>query len=673
MPFWNSVFSALSSSTASTAAGLGAVEAQAYPSTAARVWPLSATMREEMKKGVAYNMKVVLRGMRGTGKTTLRSYLGGHPIPSAYQPSQEISATTIRMCGRGCHPHEGTRVDIWDVVDEGRCTHLAGSNPNHKKELPLSSGKRGEAALQHRQLELLGTVADARAIDVYQGCHLAVFLIHPLQPASLDYAVREAANVPFHTCVVFALNFCDLPRQKRMITMDDVEAACRPLRRATTPFVSELMQGRRPPNEYSVPAVAVSISAVFGTGVSKLVDAFNLPNTLIRLGIMEEKTREVYAQLGRLAFSLTAAVSAAAAPSSSSRDGPREHSGAPASKTSTPPPGATASSSTHVDLSRRAAPRSATATTSTRGWKVEEEGPRADPSARSTASPTAPLCDEHGIQIGFFDDISDSESGDKVGDQESLDSSDGGGEGSGAVHMERRGGASRDVKRRHHPQRSKQRMAAKGNACVSAPAADCWAAGSASSRDPSGNAHAVPTLEDQQQHEEEGAVLPLPVLTVVDEPVLDAEMQEAVAVRTAAVDAALTAAVEDTSVPDDVFFTSGAAVVEECTEDGATAAVVVDPKPDNTERLLWRPLATHRHGDRSFMKDKRRSDRMRSQHTQQRQQQEVQVDVNAMLLAMQAAFDPRPPATDGGDNVSEEVTGMPRLRPMRSREDAQRD
>ena len=78
-------------------------------------------------------------------------------------------------------------------------------------------------------------------MDVYQGCHAAVFLVDPSKKWTYEYVQRELALVPEHIPTCILINFRDYPASKRAIRPEEVEADCgyafgkRPFR----PFVVE--------------------------------------------------------------------------------------------------------------------------------------------------------------------------------------------------------------------------------------------------------------------------------------------------------------------------------------------------------------------------------------------------------------------------------------------------
>lgn len=233
------------------------------------IWPVHPDVQREIQKGPHLNMKVVVRGMRGTGKSTIVSRLCGYAPPEKYTPSPEISAGTIfyrSHAGSAKRGHSGgAKVELWDVVDEGfRATSRANATPAF-------------------------AVADARSIDVYRNCHVAAFVIDRTRRETLDYALREAHHVPPTTCVLFILNFHDAPKEAHVVVSDEVDVACRNLRRTTTPMILAASAGRPPPENYSISATWVDVSATTGYGMDLLRNVFEIPYVFLSVLTLESQ------------------------------------------------------------------------------------------------------------------------------------------------------------------------------------------------------------------------------------------------------------------------------------------------------------------------------------------------------------------------------------------------
>eukprot|EP00286_Rhodomonas_abbreviata_P016305 CAMPEP_0181327662 /NCGR_PEP_ID=MMETSP1101-20121128/22239_1 /TAXON_ID=46948 /ORGANISM="Rhodomonas abbreviata, Strain Caron Lab Isolate" /LENGTH=107 /DNA_ID=CAMNT_0023436373 /DNA_START=172 /DNA_END=492 /DNA_ORIENTATION=+ len=70
-----------------------------------------------LAKGVKYNMKILIRGERETGKTQFLRRLQGLEFDPKYVATPEI--TTAHMIWTCKATEEQVKVELWDVVDKG--------------------------------------------------------------------------------------------------------------------------------------------------------------------------------------------------------------------------------------------------------------------------------------------------------------------------------------------------------------------------------------------------------------------------------------------------------------------------------------------------------------------------------------------------------------------------
>ena len=69
-------------------------------------------------KGADFNLKLVIRGERGSGKSALLRRLQGQGFSKQYVPTGEIQSGTISWS----YKHDEAacvKVEVWDVVDKG--------------------------------------------------------------------------------------------------------------------------------------------------------------------------------------------------------------------------------------------------------------------------------------------------------------------------------------------------------------------------------------------------------------------------------------------------------------------------------------------------------------------------------------------------------------------------
>jgi len=80
--------------------------------------PVAAGARPQLKaqnRDPLYYMKDVLRGSRGTGKTSLLRRLQGQPFAVDYVPTPEIQTSTFAWSYKSSD--DKIEVEVWDVVD----------------------------------------------------------------------------------------------------------------------------------------------------------------------------------------------------------------------------------------------------------------------------------------------------------------------------------------------------------------------------------------------------------------------------------------------------------------------------------------------------------------------------------------------------------------------------
>eukprot|EP00754_Rhynchopus_humris_P010163 Rhum_TRINITY_DN14121_c46_g1::Rhum_TRINITY_DN14121_c46_g1_i1::g.71526::m.71526 len=92
---------------------------------------MESALQDELRRGVRYNMKIVVRGDRGCGKSMLLQRLQGKPFDAAYEKTPQLHAATIHWRSRASHAQqaadgeyntETVKVEVWDVVDLGFAT-----------------------------------------------------------------------------------------------------------------------------------------------------------------------------------------------------------------------------------------------------------------------------------------------------------------------------------------------------------------------------------------------------------------------------------------------------------------------------------------------------------------------------------------------------------------------
>lgn len=164
---------------------------------------MNQALQRRFAKGVQYNMKIVIRGDRNTGKTALWHRLQGKKFVEEYIPTQEIQVTSIHWNYKTTD--DVVKVEVWDVVDKGKC----------KKR---GDGLKTENDPQEAESEL---ALDAEFLDVYKNCNGVVMMFDITKQWTFNYVLRELPKVPTHVPVCVLGNYRDMG-EHRVILPDDV-------------------------------------------------------------------------------------------------------------------------------------------------------------------------------------------------------------------------------------------------------------------------------------------------------------------------------------------------------------------------------------------------------------------------------------------------------------------
>ena len=112
---------------------------------------MNAALQRKFARGVNYNLKLLLRGDRNTGKSCLFQRLQGGSFVEAYVQSDEIKVASIQWNYKATD--DIVKVEVWDVVDRG------------KKRKQLDGLKLAESS----DMPSFEPALDAEFVDVYKG------------------------------------------------------------------------------------------------------------------------------------------------------------------------------------------------------------------------------------------------------------------------------------------------------------------------------------------------------------------------------------------------------------------------------------------------------------------------------------------------------------------------
>ncbi|XP_022356136.1 rab-like protein 6 isoform X4 [Enhydra lutris kenyoni] len=164
---------------------------------------MNQALQRRFAKGVQYNMKIVIRGDRNTGKTALWHRLQGKNFVEEYIPTQEIQVTSIHWSYKTTD--DIVKVEVWDVVDKG-------------KSRRRGDGLKVENDPQEAESEM---ALDAEFLDVYKNCNGVVMMFDITKQWTFNYILRELPKVPTHVPVCVLGNYRDMG-EHRVILPDDV-------------------------------------------------------------------------------------------------------------------------------------------------------------------------------------------------------------------------------------------------------------------------------------------------------------------------------------------------------------------------------------------------------------------------------------------------------------------
>ncbi|XP_067951594.1 rab-like protein 6 [Watersipora subatra] len=224
---------------------------------------MSAELQSKYAKGVQYNMKVIIKGDRNVGKTTLFLRLQGQKFREEYLPTDEIQVASIVWNYKATD--DVVKVEVWDVVDKARRKPDNGLKLNHE----------GNDAMDTPSL-------DAQFLDVYKGTHAVILMYDVTKLWTWQYVEREIEKTPSNIPIVILANCRDMG-QHRTVDKD-------------TPiyFLASLDRGKS-----AAPIRFTESSLVNGYGLRYLHAFFNVPFLTLQretlLGQLEANARETEA------------------------------------------------------------------------------------------------------------------------------------------------------------------------------------------------------------------------------------------------------------------------------------------------------------------------------------------------------------------------------------------
>ncbi|KAG2220414.1 hypothetical protein INT45_000639 [Circinella minor] len=181
------------------------------------------TMSTAFRKGVTYNMKIVIRGDVMTGKSTLFNRLQGSEFEEIYKSTPEIQVANIPWQYKDSN--DVIKVEVWDVVDK------AHNKPSLKNDTGIKLEHNTPSKTQQQQQQSSETASneqeqlglDASTVNVYRNTHAALFIFDITKQWTFDYVNNELMNVPEDVSILVLGNFSD-KSVERVVSLEMIHA-----------------------------------------------------------------------------------------------------------------------------------------------------------------------------------------------------------------------------------------------------------------------------------------------------------------------------------------------------------------------------------------------------------------------------------------------------------------
>ncbi|CAH0519406.1 unnamed protein product [Peronospora belbahrii] len=198
---------------------------------------MDKAIRRRVRGSVTYKMKLLIRGAKGTGKTSLFQRLQGDPIPETHEATPQLQSATIKW-NFSQNLEENVKCEVWDVVDQGFVPVKVRKGDEEVAIRQEDANAVGQGGLQSQE-NVLGevivsaehditiqnkanamAVVDASTVNVYHEAHGVIFLLDITKWDTLEYVKQQLDNVPVDVPTLVLGNFRDQGTQRKVFKED---------------------------------------------------------------------------------------------------------------------------------------------------------------------------------------------------------------------------------------------------------------------------------------------------------------------------------------------------------------------------------------------------------------------------------------------------------------------
>jgi GTPase SAR1 family protein len=237
-------------------------------------------------------LKVVIRGDRGTGKSSLFNRLQGKPFATEYTPTETLQSAKVSWNYRTSH--DVVNLDVWDVVDANKVRKSGASglklvSGQNEPEPEYEAGGYDEVDLdmvpvagKSKSQQGGSTMGhlDTSVVDVLRGTHAVVLMFNPMKKWTWEYVKRELDKIPNRIQVLIMANFKDVLEAPDVLTISSETVDAQEVR----DYIEFLPKER--------PVFFLEASMLNCFGLKGLKTFLNLPFLLLQREVIETQLRQ---------------------------------------------------------------------------------------------------------------------------------------------------------------------------------------------------------------------------------------------------------------------------------------------------------------------------------------------------------------------------------------------